>query len=410
MELSSHADLPVIQDSSLKGWKMIGSGGFGQVFRARHCQWGCDVAIKQLRYDDQSSRDLLREIQMTQRGNSPNVIQVLGVFQGRFPSVDQDQLGLVMDFMKRGSLDSLQVALAGPLPWSLVFQLAHQVALGINFLHSLSPAVLHLDLKPSNVLLDSYLNAKLTDFGLARNDRSTSRNSSRSRSGGTYSYMPPEAFSLSYRPTDASDIYSYGILLWSIVTGKEPYANALPSLVRLRIPEGDRPLLKEVRNRAAECQGLDELVSLMERCWDGEPEQRPSAHDCVTETEQLFNVHQETILDAVHEVLKKLDKEKPANLTEHLERVHIDTPDSNKVGAVNYDLPKGPQPNQHPQRQLSSPNISSAGHPAPTHFHISNVTGFQYGSNNVMHVYPPDNRERRRNPSAPSRVNSPKPK
>lgn len=56
----------------------------------------------------------------------------------------------------------LQETLGGAPLWPLVFRLAHQVALGINFLHSLSPPLLHLDLKPSNVLLDSYLNAKVS--------------------------------------------------------------------------------------------------------------------------------------------------------------------------------------------------------------------------------------------------------
>lgn len=60
-----------------------------------------------------------------------------------------------------------QETLHGPPPWALVFRLAHQVALGINFLHNLSPALLHLDLKPSNVLLDSYLNAKVFYFVFA---------------------------------------------------------------------------------------------------------------------------------------------------------------------------------------------------------------------------------------------------
>lgn len=59
------------------------------------------------------------------------------------------------------SLTLNQKTLGATPPWALVFRLAHQVALGINFLHSMSPALLHLDLKPSNVLLDSSLNAKV---------------------------------------------------------------------------------------------------------------------------------------------------------------------------------------------------------------------------------------------------------
>uniref|UniRef100_A0A1A8PYF1 Receptor-interacting serine-threonine kinase 3 n=1 Tax=Nothobranchius rachovii TaxID=451742 RepID=A0A1A8PYF1_9TELE len=199
-----------IKDSALDGWEVIGSGGFGQIHKARHRQWCCDVAIKLLHYDDGNSSALLREINMMCTGSSPFVIHVHGVFKGRSPSSGlSTQLGLVMEFMERGSLASLQQTLGEPPPLPLVFRLVHQVALGINYLHSLKPAVLHLDLKPNNVLLDSSLNAKLTDFGLAKFSQSFSRvyKKENNEEWGTISYMPPEAFEISYSPKRASDIY-----------------------------------------------------------------------------------------------------------------------------------------------------------------------------------------------------------
>ncbi|KAM9335132.1 receptor-interacting serine/threonine-protein kinase 3 [Symphorus nematophorus] len=363
-------DCTVIVDSSLTNWAVIGSGGFGQIYKARHYEWCCDVAIKLLHYDDGKSTSLLHEINMMRQGSSPYVIQVLGVFKGRPPSSGlSTQLGLVMEYMERGTLASLQKALCGAPPRPLVFRLAYQVALGINFLHSRTPALLHLDLKPSNVLLDSYLNAKLTDFGLARLYHSVSRVSKKDgeEEGGTISYMPPEAFDVSYSPTRASDIYSYGILLWSIVTGKQPYANALSSIVRLRIPQGDRPSLDEIRSQAAGLAGLSGLMDLMERCWAARANQRPTSHDCTTETEELYKMHKHAINDAVHQVLKKV-------------------------------------------RLYSSPDafLRHAPPPAPAVLRIqmSNVTGFQHGDNNTMHIYSSD---RRRHPTAPSSVNVPLP-
>lgn len=326
MELQSCAAPIMIEDSCLQGWKVIGSGGFGQIYKARHCQWGCDVAIKLLHFDDGKSAALLREIDMMRQGSSPFVIQVRGVFRGRVPnSGSSSQLGLVMEFMERGSLATLQETLGGAPPWPLVFRLAHQVALGINFLHSLSPPLLHLDLKPSNVLLDSYLNAKLTDFGLARFYHSVTRASKddSEEEGGTINYMPPEAFQISYSPTKASDIYSYGILLWSIVTGKQPYAYAKSSLVRIRIPEGDRPSLDEIRSQAAGLAGLTGLINLMERCWDTRPKQRPSALMCTTEAEELFKMHKHAIHDAVHHVVTQLDQREEERMIEQVQRVQI---------------------------------------------------------------------------------------
>ncbi|KAM6949515.1 receptor-interacting serine/threonine-protein kinase 3 [Aplochiton taeniatus] len=237
-----------IGDDILDNWQVIGSGGFGQIHKARHKNWGTDVAIKLLHYDDGNS--LMREAALMQQGASPHVLRVMGVYKGCPPGAcHSSRLGLVMEFMERGSLASLQDALSGLLPWPLVFRLAHQVAQGMTYLHQLSPPLLHLDLKPSNVLLDDSLNAKLTDFGLSTYFQSHSSLTKKhsGEEGGTTSYMPPEAFYPSYKATRASDIYSYGILLWSIVT------------------------------------------------------------DCSAVTETLYQRHRQHIIDAVQQVLQKMD-------------------------------------------------------------------------------------------------------
>ncbi|XP_039633125.1 receptor-interacting serine/threonine-protein kinase 3-like, partial [Perca fluviatilis] len=282
-----------VEDSSLEDWEEIGSGGFGQIYKARHHQWGIDVAIKVLLKDEGS---LLHEINMMHQATSPHVMAVRGIFKGRTPfSGRSTKLGVVMELMKRGSLASLQAALRGTPPWPLVFRLAHQVALGINYLHSLPRPVLHQDLKPQNVLLDDALNAKLTDFGLAQTSCSiTLVSKDNGPRGGTPYYMPPEAFNPSYRPSRSFDIYSFGILLWSIVTGKQPYE-----------VEGDLPNLDDIKGDVA---GLRELKELMKRCWDPKPEQRPKALECTTETEQLFKMHEHELNKAVYEVLMKLDQ------------------------------------------------------------------------------------------------------
>ncbi|XP_067435247.1 receptor-interacting serine/threonine-protein kinase 3 [Thunnus thynnus] len=518
MALSSCVAPALIADSTLEGWEVIGSGGFGQIYKARHSQWCCDVAVKLLHYDDGTSSSLLREVDMMRQGSSPYVIQVLGVFKGRLPaSGPSTHLGLVMEFMERGTLAFLQDTLRGAPPWPLVFRLAHQVALGINFLHSLSPALLHLDLKPSNVLLDTYLNAKLTDFGLARFYHSVKRMSKKNieEEGGTISYMPPEAFGISYSPTRASDIYSYGILLWSLVTGKQPYPNAMSSIVRFRIPQGDRPSMDDIRGPAAGLAGLAGLIELMQRSWSQKPAERPTSRECTTVTEELYKMHKHAIIDAVHQVLKKLDQKEEDRITEQVQRVHItQTSEYAGVQAANVcdNVPTGRPPIQemangwtanlngepqvkdlpssrpprvchvypghmssgfkvkpssvHPirsltpsppsdltpvtpatpttpvtpvtpatgrspqgrtakisqsafranlfpqyQRQFSSPDTFPC-HSPPTRgicIQLSNVTGFQHGNNNTMHIneYVADSLERKRHPTAPSRVDLP---
>ncbi|KAK5612861.1 hypothetical protein CRENBAI_005396 [Crenichthys baileyi] len=496
MALLSCPSPVVIKESHLEGWEVIGSGGFGQIYKARHQQWCCDVAIKLLHYDDGKSQALLRELDMMRLGSSPYVLHVHGVFQGRSPaSRSSVQLGLVMELMERGTLVTLQKTLQGRPPWPLAFRLTHQIALGINFLHSLSPALLHLDLKPSNVLLDSNLNAKLTDFGLARFSNSVTRVTKKDseEEGGTLSYMPPEAFDISYNPTRASDIYSYAILLWSIVTGKQPYANARSTIVRFRIPEGDRPPLDEIRRQAAVVAGLTRLIDLMQECWDSKPNQRPSSRKCTTVTEELHKMHKHTIHDAVHEVLKKLDKNEEEKIAEQITRLSITETSAvaQRVQAATIcdSAPTGPPPVQEMagggpgnqrdnttvedpspghatslcdvdmahsgrdckmqwssvepiqvstqshltqqsthskavdpsqmslkkllstqyQRQFSSPDTfpCQPSTPKTVSIHLSNVTGFQYGNNNKMYIYPGGSSERKRHPTAPSTVGSP---
>lgn len=470
----------MVEDTCLDCWIKIGAGGFGQIYKARHKKLCCDVAIKLLHFDDGSGSSLLRELEMMRQGSSPYVIHVLGVFRGLSPSGPAVRLGLVMEFMERGCLATLQERLCGVPPWPLIFRLAHQIALGINFLHNLRPPLLHLDLKPNNILLDSSLNAKLTDFGLAKVYRTMSRVSKKESSTeeGTLSYMPPEAFDLSYTPTKASDIYSYGILLWSLITGKQPYPHALSCIVRLRIPQGDRPSVEEIRVQAAGIAGLSALQDLMERCWAMRPSERPSSYNCTLETEELFKLHKHTINCAVLRVQQKLDQTPSEDLADRLDTVHLTETVNPGNGCFNVPTGKGPvqenagfsltkEQNSHKdqsvpfpvpvsdteldpslsprlkpssvkpieatrspssssspstnstkkspqtaflkksqpyQRQFSSPDTCQQ--PSVPHINIygSEITGLQIGNQNFMHIQGLPQFDRRRHPSAPSRV------
>ncbi|KAA8590668.1 hypothetical protein FQN60_014618 [Etheostoma spectabile] len=260
-----------VDDSSLERWEVIGSGGFGQIYKARHCRWACDVAVKLLRHDDGTGASLQREIDMMRQASSPHVIRVRGVFRGRLPhSGPSMQLGVVMELMERGSLADLQ----------------------------------------------------LTDFGLSRISCSVSQVSKTDDEevGGTVNYMPPEAFQSSYKPNRACDIYRYFRGLdqppghSDSIFNHSSNVDAKPTRVKLLIPEGQRPLLDDIRGQAA---GLAELTELMKRCWDNIPEQRPSALECTTETEELYKIYKHAMNDAVHEVLKKLDQNEEAGMTEY---------------------------------------------------------------------------------------------
>lgn len=102
----------------------------------------------------------IEEANIMNVASSQFVLRVYGIFEGCLPFGRMPiQKGIVMEFMPRGSVQSLQNDWSGPPPWPLAFRLAHEVALGVNFLHSKN--LMHSDLKPSNVLLDDDLHAKV---------------------------------------------------------------------------------------------------------------------------------------------------------------------------------------------------------------------------------------------------------
>lgn len=354
----------LVDDSSLDAWTKIGSGGFGQIYKSRHKRLCCDVAIKLLHNDDGSGSSLYRELDMMRQGSSPYVIHVIGLFRGICPTGSGTRIGLVMEFMERGCLATLQECLCEAPPWPLVFRLAHQIALGINFLHSLPLPLLHLDLKPSNVLLDSSLNAKLTDFGLAKVYQSVSRVSilDNAAEEGTLSYMPPEALDdLSYTPTKASDIYSYGILLWSIITGKQPYKHALSRVIRVLVPQGDRPSVEAIRAQARGINGLTKLQELMEQCWAGIRDERPSSYDCSLKTEELFKLHKHNINAAVHHVQNKLDQAQTEQVTNQFQDLELTRTESTVNGCLDVKTGKGPvqEVAEHSSAEVKAHSMSS---------------------------------------------------
>ena len=108
---------------------------------------------------------LSEEVNHMDKASCEFVLRVYGIYEGNTPFGGLSmQKGIVMEFMSRGSVQDLLKDLCGPPPWPLAFRLAHQVALGMNFLHSRN--LMHHDLKPSNVLLNEDLNAKVECINL----------------------------------------------------------------------------------------------------------------------------------------------------------------------------------------------------------------------------------------------------
>ncbi|XP_047322459.1 L-type lectin-domain containing receptor kinase S.4 [Impatiens glandulifera] len=202
--------------------ELIGFGGFGRVYKGvLRSQL---VAVKRISRDSrQGLREFASEITSIGRLRHRNLVQLLGWCRRR------NDLLLVYEFMPNGSLDKyIFDEPAQILSWAQRFKIMKGVASGLLYLHDeWEQAVIHRDVKAGNVLLDSEMNGKLGDFGLAKlYEHGT--NPSTTRVVGTLGYLAPE-LTRTGKPTTASDVFAFGALLLEVVCGRRPIeAKALP--------------------------------------------------------------------------------------------------------------------------------------------------------------------------------------
>src|ERR687893_408625 len=193
---------------------LLGRGGMGEVYRADDLKLSQPVALKflpdHLLSDGASLARFHREVRIARQVSHKNVCRVydIGEVDGRH--------FLSMEFIKGEELSSL-LRRIGRLPSDKAVQIARQICAGLAAAHE--NGILHRDLKPANVMIDSDGNARITDFGLAglaeefREDEV---------SAGTPAYMAPEQLE-GKTPTVRSDIYSLGLVLYELFTGKRAF-------------------------------------------------------------------------------------------------------------------------------------------------------------------------------------------
>ncbi|XP_068107752.1 receptor-interacting serine/threonine-protein kinase 3-like isoform X1 [Hyperolius riggenbachi] len=286
----------------LENLELVGSGGFGCVYKGWSRRLQMEVALKMIQGAHSSNmkklmKGLMKERDVMQKASSPHVLRLLGVYEK--PEGKLLELGLVMEFMPNGSLRSLFDNIPD-VPWALKFQILHQVVLGMNYLHSMDPPIIHRDLKPCNVLLNKYLDVQITDFGLSKIAGATT--SATPSFAGTLSYMPPEALNdINYEITRTFDVYSFAILTWTVFSSVEPYLGIPAPVIQRCVCEGQRPRASDL-DRYEHIKMVPKAKELMIRCWDHNPGRRPSFHDCSESTTVMYEAYQEEIVSAVRSV------------------------------------------------------------------------------------------------------------
>ncbi|KFK44799.1 hypothetical protein AALP_AA1G304800 [Arabis alpina] len=190
----------------------LGEGGFGSVFKGEMSD-GTIIAVKQLSSKScQGNREFVNEIGMISGLNHPNLVKLYGC------CVEKDQLLLVYEYMQNNSLALALYGKNSPkLDWEARQKICVGIARGLEFLHEGSLIkMVHRDIKTSNVLLDAELNAKISDFGLARLHEEEHTHIS-TKIAGTIGYMAPE-YALWGHLTEKADVYSFGVVAMEIVS------------------------------------------------------------------------------------------------------------------------------------------------------------------------------------------------
>ncbi|EFJ40275.1 hypothetical protein VOLCADRAFT_69740, partial [Volvox carteri f. nagariensis] len=195
--------------------RRLAVGGFGEVFLAKY--EGTLVAVKRLlATDSDTAQRFVDEVHMLARLRHPNLLLFMGYTLTPEPSI-------VTEFMARGSLFHI-LRHAGNRPPDPRMQraVAMSVARGMAYLHSRAPPILHLDLKSPNVLVDDRWRVKIADFGLSRVRQRTYVSSG--AAAGSPEWMAPEVLRCDHY-AEAADVYSYGVILWELLTGQAPWAD-----------------------------------------------------------------------------------------------------------------------------------------------------------------------------------------
>ncbi|KDO28392.1 TKL/DRK protein kinase [Saprolegnia parasitica CBS 223.65] len=252
-----------IKESELVLGTKIGGGSYGAVYAGK---WlGTDVAIKQLFLNalgEKVLKDFHKECDLMRQLRHPNIVLFLG------SSAQPPNLFLVTELLAKGSLFDIYHAESriedASKHYKRVLQAAADMARGMAYLHSLSPPLIHRDMKSPNIMVDSHWVAKIGDFGLSRIKDETKTMTK----CGSPLWVAPEILQ-GHRFAEGCDIFSFGIIVWEVVSWSEPYPDmSSKDVMRNVAMNGLRPAIPE------SCP--PDLGLLLGQCWRNEPDDRPS--------------------------------------------------------------------------------------------------------------------------------------
>ena len=262
----------------------LGRGAYGRVYPVKHCETICAAkeihsilveGVEQVQMQ-RTIESFIRECRQCSRLRHPNVIQFLGVY---YPTVaggaNRMRLPVMVMEMMADSLTSF-VNKHEKIPVHIKYSIIHDVCLGLCYLHSHGPPIVHRDLSPNNILLTAHHVAKISDLGVAKVITADSKKTM-TKAPGTVDFMPPEALTRSPVYGPPMDVFSYAGIILHTFNQQWPSPS---EQVEFDPKTRTRVALSEIQRRQ---QYLDEMIAeaavlrpLVEECLDDDPAVRPT--------------------------------------------------------------------------------------------------------------------------------------
>ncbi|CAA7062534.1 unnamed protein product [Microthlaspi erraticum] len=290
--------------------RVLGGGGFGSVYKGfikedcsgdQQVPQPLPVAVKVHDGDNsyQGHREWLAEVIFLGQLSHPNLVKLIGY------CCEDNHRVLIYEYMARGSVEkNLFSRVLLPLSWAIRMKIAFGAAKGLAFLHEAKKPVIYRDFKTSNILLDMEYNAKLSDFGLAKDGPVGDKSHVSTRIMGTYGYAAPE-YIMTGHLTPGSDVYSFGVVLLELLTGRKSLDKSRPTREQNLI-DWALPLLKEKKkvlnivdprmNCEYPVKAVQKAAMLAYHCLNRNPKARPLMRDIVDSLEPLQATEEEALL------------------------------------------------------------------------------------------------------------------
>ena len=287
----------------------LGAGSYASVYEMDYLGLKCagkKIHALLLRQGGGATYALRRfeeECRLLSRLRHPNIVQFLGVYYERGMQIPI----LVMEFLPTNltsCIEKKEVTFV-----QISYSILYDVALGLNYLHSQEPPIIHRDLSSNNVLLTSDMKAKISDLGVAKilnlTPLQVSRMVHNTETPGTPAYMPPEAMIADPIYGTSIDMFSYGVMMIHVFSGKWPE----PQCGQIRMEQRRMIPVSEADRRSKYLQEIGAkhpLMDLILRCIDNDSQMRPNASETVLQLADLVARNLPSFANR-HEMLKQID-------------------------------------------------------------------------------------------------------